>query len=579
MSFSAFSECPNDDLDQVDLVELADSKGPIGRKKEEKIVYTWFLFQIEQLLKQDIIHNWPSIRRRPILKEMVYYTREFLMEMNWIDRKFSNEFGEQYFDKNGTLLKPVIAEKVRQTAYFDPDLLNPTKSFMKTLKLGSKNKQGATKIEATNYYHPLRTRSHLYFLPDYKQGQDFTSYMFRVKREHEIMVNGTFAELAKLSYNEHFSNLSNTKIWVGRGILDWHWQKPDEIDVFNYKVGHSFGESLKLLHLASKIPWYLDCYNYIEHIGRFRRFPENAWLMFVNVKDKNGEFYRPYRVINSEAYFQEESYFYAVPKARVKDFFKLKEGDDEYVAIFKKVETEKQDADEVWLSDVVLGWCSLIRIRTEALNVQRLIDLSLDDLSPDKDYLKYLAPHVPDLVDYQTKLKRKTYDDMVKQMCKVDKSRLTRVITLHIVQDYSVFIDGYRNFQWSFSSQLILRWTCYSLNEEDCMYKTFSVVCRYLMKNHPAKWVETERRPEWPIPSRIVTGITEETIKRFEPKLTSIFTVQTTKNRFSADSYPNVKYVYSSARRPLLGQWLQRIAFLVASILLLKNLKLVLASF
>ena len=132
------------------------------------------------------------------------------------------------------------------------------------------------------------------------------------------------------------------------------------------------------------------------------------------------------------------------------------------------------------------------------MNVQRLIDLSLH-LSLDEDYLKSLSPNVPDLRDYRKKLKKKSYKKMVKQMCKVDESRLTRIITLHIVQDYSVFIDGYRMFQWSFSSQQILRWTCYSLNEEDCMYKTYSVVCRYLKKNHPAMHAKTKKRRESPI--------------------------------------------------------------------------------
>ena len=130
--------------------------------------------------------------------------------------------------------------------------------------------------------------------------------------------------------------------------------------------------------------------------------------------------------------------------------------------------------------------------------MQQLIDLSLDDLSLE-DYLKALSPNRTELRDYREKLKKISYSDMVEQMCKVDESRLTRIITLHIVQDYSVFLDGHRMFQWSFSSQQILRWTCYSLNEDDCMYKTLSVVCRYLKKNHPAKYVKTKKRKELPI--------------------------------------------------------------------------------
>ena len=160
---------------------------------------------------------------------------------------------------------------------------------------------------------------------------------------------------------------------------------------------------------------------------------------------------------------------------------------------------------------------------------------------------------------------------MVKQMCEMNKSKLTRMITLHITQDYSVFIDGIPMYQYSFSSQLILRWTCYSLNEEGCIDKTFSIVCRYLKKNHPAKNVITERHKEWPLPEKIIKR-TEATIANFETKLTSVFTVATSKNRYSADSYPNAKYVYSSAHKPLSGWWLQLIVLLISSMVLMIKL-------
>ena len=183
-----------------------------------------------------------------------------------------------------------------------------------------------------------------------------------MKGGNEILVNGTFSEFSKLNYNELPGNLSTVRIWVGRAILDWHWQKEDEQEIFSYKT---LKEEWKVKNLAPSIPWYLDCYNYIEHIGRFRRFPENAWLMFLNVKQENGEYNRPYRVINSETYLQEENDFYAVPKAKLGEFFNLGKDDHEYLAIFKKVETEKQDANEVWMSDVLLGraFCCCISLR------------------------------------------------------------------------------------------------------------------------------------------------------------------------------------------------------------------------
>lgn len=246
---------------------------------------------------------------------------------------------------------------LRQVLYFNPETYvdkdGNTMSYGKEILMNPKNKNGSFIMEATQFFYPISLGS--WFYNDNDTENFFRSYMFRWKGGGELLVNGTFLEFSKLNYNELPSNLSSVLIWVGRGIMDWHWQPKNERHIFNYiSLKRDFNDSL-VRKLSSKIPWYLDCNSYIEHIGRFKRFPENAWLMFLNVKNANGQFYRPYRVINSEAYLQEEADFYAVPKAKIGEFFNLAKDDDAYLAIFKKVEDESRDAEEVWISDVLLG--------------------------------------------------------------------------------------------------------------------------------------------------------------------------------------------------------------------------------
>ena len=354
MNFSAFSDSPND-------LDLIVRKASTGRRAYDRHPLIWFKFQVKRLLQLELLFGWHIIRR-PILKEQIYFDRDFLLRMQWIRQiEIDNHAqGLQYFDMGGHLLEPLRdpSAKVEQTFFYDPNLLNPESDFMKSVQRNNpKSKENVTKIGGYQFFYPLRLRSHDYLTDSKPVVHNFVSYPLRAKGQNEILVNGTFAELDKLSYNEHFSNLSTTKIWVARTILDWHWQKEDEMDLFNYKTSFDANKKWKVANLSSEISWYLDSDDYFKHIGRFRRLPENAWLMFLNVKDENGKFYRPYRVINSEAYHQKESDFYAVPKAKVRQFFNLKKGDDEYSEIFKKVETEKQDANEVWLSDKLLGWC------------------------------------------------------------------------------------------------------------------------------------------------------------------------------------------------------------------------------
>ena len=321
---------------------------PGGRKLDNDLL--WFKFEVGELLRRDVIQNWPSIRKRPILKEYMYFDREFLLKMNWIEKRFTAE-GAKYFAKNDVVpLKVFKEENLQQILYFDPEYLKEIKSYMDTVLQNPKNKNGSTIIEAISFFDPIRLNSLDYNIDG--SPEHFRSYMFRKKGGLEVLVNGTLLEFSKLNYNELPNNLSTVQIWVGRAIMDWHWQRNDEKEIFNYNTDE---KTKRVKNLKFKIPFYLDCYNYIEHIGRFRRFPENAWLMFLNVKQPNGEYNRPYRVINQEAYLQEEANFYAVPRAKLGEFFNLAKDDNEFLAIFNKVENEKKDAEVVWMSDVLLG--------------------------------------------------------------------------------------------------------------------------------------------------------------------------------------------------------------------------------
>ena len=329
-----------------------------GARQYDYQDHLWFKFEVEELLKREVVQNWPSIRKRPIRKEYVYIQRNFLLQINWIEKRFTAEAGEEYFSKNDVVpLVPFKNMDLRQVLYFNPETYvdkdGNTMSYGKEILMNPKNKNGSFIMEATQFFYPISLGS--WFYNDNDTENFFRSYMFRWKGGGELLVNGTFLEFSKLNYNELPSNLSSVLIWVGRGIMDWHWQPKNERHIFNYiSLKRDFNDSL-VRKLSSKIPWYLDCNSYIEHIGRFKRFPENAWLMFLNVKNANGQFYRPYRVINSEAYLQEEADFYAVPKAKIGEFFNLAKDDDAYLAIFKKVEDESRDAEEVWISDVLLG--------------------------------------------------------------------------------------------------------------------------------------------------------------------------------------------------------------------------------
>lgn len=144
---------------------------------------------------------------------------------------------------------------------------------------------------------------------------------------------------------------------------------------------------------------------------------------------------------------------------------------------------------------------------------------------------------------------------MLREMCEVRKDKLVRLITTPILVDYSPFLVGRLEYQLTFNSILLLRWTCFSLNEDDCMYKTYSIVCRYLLKNHPAKWFPTNKTDTWVGPIR--SNTTETQIPLTVSKTTKLFTINGTKNEFARLYYPNALFKYSSARRPDFDHHLQ----------------------
>lgn len=158
------------------------------------------------------------------------------------------------------------------------------------------------------------------------------------------------------------------------------------------------------------------------------------------------------------------------------------------------------------------------------------------------------------------------YQEMVKKLCEVKKTEMTRVITLHILQDYSIFEFGKPMYQYNFSSELILRWTCYSLNIEGCIDRTFSIACRYLHKNYPAKYFPTEKMPKWPLSAK-ENRITELTVRTFVPRSTDPFTI-TTSNKFSIDNFPVIRFQYSSDQKLILNYFFK--LFLIVFIFTIK---------
>lgn len=82
------------------------------------------------------------------------------------------------------------------------------------------------------------------------------------------------------------------------------------------------------------------------------------------------------------------------------------------------------------------------------------------------------------------KFKKINKNEMIKKMCKMIDGELARLITHHIIIGYSPFTNnGIKKCKMKFNSASLLDWTCFSLDETECALKTYSIVCRYLLKN------------------------------------------------------------------------------------------------
>lgn len=76
-------------------------------------------------------------------------------------------------------------------------------------------------------------------------------------------------------------------------------------------------------------------------------------------------------------------------------------------------------------------------------------------------------------------------------MCTLQNGQSTRLISLFMVIDYSPFTEETAMYQHSFNSKLLLRWTCFSLNQQFCIERSTAIACQYILKNYPSKEFRT----------------------------------------------------------------------------------------
>lgn len=316
---------------------------------------------IKDLVDRELIINWPT-KKRPILKEFIYLPDNFLITLKWIELRYSNESGEQYFIKNeNQLLKKDDKANDRQILFYDRATLQVSDVFVNTIKYNRNNKNGSKQIEGYQSFYPMRFTS--LFKPI------FTSVPFDSRYEYFYISNGTFEDFQKINYNELPKNLSSKKIYFPKAFLDYHFHRKIERNLFDYDGTNSF----KLKELKDqKLSYYICADFYTDHVGRFDRWVENIWLMFLKARDSNGDYYYPYRMIQKNAYHQDEETFYAIEKSKLANYFQLDPKDNDYLVIFKKMNEETNDAKVVWLSNVLLG-----KFESDHLVCKRLIELFL----------------------------------------------------------------------------------------------------------------------------------------------------------------------------------------------------------
>lgn len=139
---------------------------------------------------------------------------------------------------------------------------------------------------------------------------------------------------------------------------------------------------------------------------------------------------------------------------------------------------------------------------------------------------------------------------MVKKMCSNSPESSTRLITLHITQDYHFFKYKRPMYHYSFSSALILRWTCYPLNENGCIHKTYSIVCRYLKKNHrPLDLTKISFSHVWPLPRLINNSGEDTTIPPMDIRPGRVTDNGSITSERFRDNFPNPYFKYSSANQ------------------------------
>lgn len=299
------------------------------------------------LKQKNLVNGWLD-KMRPIQHEYVYMTHCLLLKIGWIEERYIDKVkGKGYYFINEDTPLNYSKQYEKQTFFYDVDARAVTSDYYNN----PRNPDGSLRLNSIDFFFPIMIESFEYYLTT-GIASVFNSLFFRNDLSQEFFARGTFDEFRAINYNEFPSNVSSIPLFISRRLLDYHYQKKNEMDIFGYKKDFYI---MRQILAENRTHYILDSYDYSSHLGRFHRFPENVWLMFLKFRANNGGYFRPYRLFVPDAYHQEEQYFYALNKEQVQNFFGLDKKDKGYLKIFHKVEAEKADANEVWVSDKILG--------------------------------------------------------------------------------------------------------------------------------------------------------------------------------------------------------------------------------
>lgn len=313
----------------------------LHREREKNDQPKWFKIQFKTLKEHDLIIDYPD-DLFPLNEEWIWFDENFLIDFSWINET-SIADDQVYILKgnNFQLLQP-FPDHTIQDFYIDPKY-----DFRKFLTQTSTNSFCSKQIKALQLVVSIKIESH-------ERNEVFLVFL-DLYRSYSV---GKFSDLQMLSYNPLPKEILDYEIAIKRPLLDYHYQKETELELFGYNDAKTI-DNLEEENYVAILPFNYQ--EYIFHLGRFNRFVESLYLLFLNVLDKSKkQYYRPYRIVNKDDFDQKERSYYAIPKDRIKEVFKLQDGDNSYLAIFNKVEGETVNPNEIWISDQFLGKISIL---------------------------------------------------------------------------------------------------------------------------------------------------------------------------------------------------------------------------